>query len=79
MNGAKLVGIHKAKFYKRKDGLALGPGAFLSALEFSSGASAEIVGKPTKDFFIASISEFNVSPDECVMIGDVIINFIFDH
>lgn len=71
LNGAKLIGIHKAKFYKRKDGLALGPGAFLSALEFSSGANAEIVGKPTKEFFMSSISEFDVRPDECVMIGDV--------
>ncbi|RNA24446.1 haloacid dehalogenase-like hydrolase domain-containing 2 [Brachionus plicatilis] len=70
LDGAKLVGIHKAKYYKRKNGLALGPGAFISALEFSSGTTAEIVGKPSKDFFMSSISEFNVDPEECVMIGD---------
>jgi hypothetical protein len=29
IDGAKLIGIHKGKFYKRKDGLALGPGAFI--------------------------------------------------
>ena len=26
MNGGPLIAIHKARFYKRKDGLALGPG-----------------------------------------------------
>ena len=66
-----MIGIHKAKYYKRKDGLALGPGPFIAGLEYSSGVKAEIVGKPSKDFFLSSISEFNVSPEECVMIGDV--------
>ena len=27
-NGAKLIAIHKARYYKRKEGLALGPGSF---------------------------------------------------
>lgn len=27
-DGAKLIAIHKARYYKRKDGLALGPGSF---------------------------------------------------
>lgn len=71
LNGAKLIGVHKAKYYKRKDGLALGPGAFISALEYSAGVKAEIVGKPSKQFFMSSISELNVKPDECLMIGDV--------
>ena len=26
LNGAQLIGIHKARYYKRKDGMALGPG-----------------------------------------------------
>lgn len=95
LDGAKLIGIHKARYYKRKDGLALGPGkilkkknyfkkstpflnyvsilgAFVSALEYSSGAKADIVGKPESAFFLSSIREFNVQPDECLMIGDVI-------
>ena len=37
LDGAPLIAIHKARYFKRKDGLALGPGAFVSALEFSSG------------------------------------------
>lgn len=34
---AVLIGIHKGRYYERKDGLALGPGPFVEALEYSSG------------------------------------------
>ncbi len=43
MDGAQLIGIHKGRYYKKKDGLALGPGAFISGLEFSTGTKATIV------------------------------------
>ena len=72
-NDAALIGIHKARYYQRKDGLALGPGAFIAGLEYSTGKRADIVGKPSDDFFLASISAWSdhVQPSECVMIGDV--------
>jgi len=44
----------------------------VSSLEFSANVTAEVVGKPSGKFFMASIDEFNVKPDECIMIGDVI-------
>lgn len=69
MNGAKLVGIHAGKYYKRLDGLALGPGMFLKGLEYSAGCEASIVGKPNKTFFLSAIGDFK--PEECIMIGDV--------
>ena len=33
---ATLIGIHKGRYYQRKDGLALGPGPFVEALEYST-------------------------------------------
>ena len=45
----------------------------MSGLEFSANVTAEVVGKPSGKFFMASIDEFNVTPDECIMIGDVMI------
>ena len=44
-----------------------------SALEYSSNAKAEIVGKPNKQFFLSSIEDFKLKPEECIMIGDVIL------
>jgi ribonucleotide monophosphatase NagD (HAD superfamily) len=71
-DNAQLIGIHKARYYARKDGLALGPGAFVAALEYSTGKCASIVGKPSADFFLNAIAEWtSIQPHECVMIGDV--------
>lgn len=69
LDGAPLIGIHEGRYYKRPDGLALGPGAFIKGLEYSAGIKAEIVGKPTAGFFKSALND--VSPEEAVMIGDV--------
>lgn len=51
LNGAPLIAIHKARYYKRKDGLALGPGPFVEGLEYATDCKATVVGKPEKTFF----------------------------
>ncbi|XP_068608800.1 haloacid dehalogenase-like hydrolase domain-containing protein 2 [Brachionichthys hirsutus] len=70
LDGAPLIAIHKARYYKQEDGLALGPGPFVTGLEFATGCKATIVGKPEKTFFIQALSDLGCSPDEAVMIGD---------
>ncbi|KAI8743592.1 haloacid dehalogenase hydrolase domain-containing protein 2 isoform X1 [Biomphalaria glabrata] len=40
-NGAQLIAIHKARNYKRSDGIALGPGPFVTALEDASDYDAK--------------------------------------
>lgn len=69
LNGAKLIAIHEAKYYKRSDGLALGPGCFTRGLEYSAQCRAKVVGKPNPNFFLSAIED--VKPNEAVMIGDV--------
>lgn len=68
-NGAQLIAIHAGKYYKRSDGLALGPGCFVKGLEYSAQCTAELVGKPNKLFFTSALG--NIRPEEAVMIGDV--------
>ncbi|XP_075935906.1 haloacid dehalogenase-like hydrolase domain-containing protein 2 isoform X2 [Anarhichas minor] len=51
LDGAPLIAIHKARYYKRKDGLALGPGPFVTGLEYAADCKATVVGKPEKAFF----------------------------
>ncbi|XP_008324338.1 haloacid dehalogenase-like hydrolase domain-containing protein 2 [Cynoglossus semilaevis] len=70
LDGAPLIAIHKARYYKRKDGLALGPGPFVAGLEYATGCRASVVGKPEKAFFTQAVSELGCSPSEAVMIGD---------
>ena len=71
MEGARLIAIHRAKYYKKLDGLAIGPGPFVSALEEASGVKAECVGKPEATFFNAVLQDMECSAKESVMIGDV--------
>ncbi|XP_043272966.1 haloacid dehalogenase-like hydrolase domain-containing protein 2 [Venturia canescens] len=68
INGASLVAIHEGRYYKRSDGLALGPGAFIKGLEYSAGVKALVVGKPKEEFFLAALK--NINPQEAIMIGD---------
>ncbi|XP_057338610.1 haloacid dehalogenase-like hydrolase domain-containing protein 2 [Microplitis mediator] len=68
LQGASLIAIHEGRYYKRPDGLALGPGAFIKGLEYAANVKAEVVGKPTDKFFTAALG--GISPSEAVMIGD---------
>ena len=51
LDGAPLIAIHKARYHKRKDGLALGPGPFVTGLEYATDCKATVVGKPENTFF----------------------------
>ncbi|CAI9587395.1 unnamed protein product [Staurois parvus] len=53
-----------------KDGLALGPGPFVTALEYATDTKATVVGKPEKTFFLEALRSTGCSPEEAVMIGD---------
>ncbi|XP_053668212.1 haloacid dehalogenase-like hydrolase domain-containing protein 2 [Anopheles marshallii] len=65
----QLVAIHEGRYYKAKDGIALGPGCFVKGLEYSTGVSAVCIGKPNEYFFRSALPE-DVAVEECVMIGD---------
>ncbi|XP_074547284.1 haloacid dehalogenase-like hydrolase domain-containing protein 2 [Halichoeres trimaculatus] len=70
LSGAPLIAIHKARYYKRTDGLALGPGPFVKGLEYAADCKATVVGKPENTFFAQALSDLGCRPDEAVMIGD---------
>uniref|UniRef100_A0AAV2J045 Haloacid dehalogenase-like hydrolase domain-containing protein 2 n=1 Tax=Knipowitschia caucasica TaxID=637954 RepID=A0AAV2J045_KNICA len=70
LDGAPLIAVHKARYYKRKDGLALGPGPFVTGLEYATDCKATVVGKPEETFFNQALSDLGCSASEAVMIGD---------
>uniref|UniRef100_A0A2K6CF13 Haloacid dehalogenase-like hydrolase domain-containing protein 2 n=1 Tax=Macaca nemestrina TaxID=9545 RepID=A0A2K6CF13_MACNE len=69
LDGAPLIAIHKARYYKRKDGLALGPGPFVTALEYATDTKATVVEKP-ETFFLEALRGTGCEPEEAVMIRD---------
>ncbi|KAK9693582.1 Haloacid dehalogenase-like hydrolase [Popillia japonica] len=60
LDGAHLIAIHAGRYYKREDGLALGPGCFIKGLEYSANCKAELVGKPNSAFFKSALGAVTV-------------------
>lgn len=69
-NGAPLVAVHKARYYQTKSGLSLGPGAFISGLEYACDTKAVVIGKPENEFYLSALEDLNCKPCKTFMIGD---------
>jgi len=70
MNGAKLMALHKNRFWQKPDGLHLDLGAFVTAIEYATDRKAEILGKPSADFFHGICRNLGVNPAQSLMVGD---------
>jgi HAD superfamily hydrolase (TIGR01458 family) len=70
MQGAKLIAIHKNRFWQTEQGLQLDIGGFISALEYATGSQAMIIGKPSPDFFKIALDDLGLQANEVAIIGD---------
>lgn len=70
MHGAKLIAIHKNRFWQTEQGLQMDIGGFIDGLEYASGAEAMIIGKPSADFFQIALDDMGLKPGEVAIIGD---------
>jgi HAD superfamily hydrolase (TIGR01458 family) len=70
MDGADLLALQKNRYWRREDGLSLDAGPFVAALEYASGKSATIVGKPEQRFFELALREMGLKFHEAAMVGD---------
>ncbi|TMW64902.1 hypothetical protein Poli38472_009069 [Pythium oligandrum] len=70
LNGGSLIALHEGRYFAVKDGLNLGPGAFVKALEYAAGVQATVIGKPSVSFFQQALDDLGVAPEDAVMIGD---------
>ena len=68
--GARLVCLHRNRWWQTADGPLLDAGAFVAGLEYAAGVEAEVVGKPTASYFEAALAELGASVDDAVMVGD---------
>jgi HAD superfamily hydrolase (TIGR01458 family) len=70
MHGAKLIAIHKNRFWQTEHGLQMDIGGFIDGLEYASGTKAMIIGKPSKDFFQIALDHMGLQANQVAMIGD---------
>jgi HAD superfamily hydrolase (TIGR01458 family) len=70
IKGAKLIAIHKNRFWQTEHGLQMDIGGFIDGLEYASGVKAMIIGKPSPDFFQIALDDMKLKPAEVAIIGD---------
>ncbi|XP_032278977.1 phospholysine phosphohistidine inorganic pyrophosphate phosphatase isoform X1 [Phoca vitulina] len=68
-----LISLGKGRYYKETSGLMLDVGAYMKALEYACGIEAEVVGKPSPEYFQSALKEMGVEAHEAIMIGDDIV------
>ncbi|MBT8408497.1 MAG: TIGR01458 family HAD-type hydrolase [Alphaproteobacteria bacterium] len=69
--GAPFLALAINRVFKDRDGkLSLDAGAFVKALEYSSGTPALLLGKPSRDFFVAGARSMGCALGDVTMIGD---------
>jgi HAD superfamily hydrolase (TIGR01458 family) len=76
MNGADLIALEKDRYWMDRDGFSLGAGAFVAALEYATGKSALLMGKPSPDFFREALSSMEAEKGTTLMVGDDIMTDI---
>ncbi|XP_004625647.1 phospholysine phosphohistidine inorganic pyrophosphate phosphatase [Octodon degus] len=68
-----LISLGKGRYYKETSGLMLDVGAYMKALEYACGVEAEVVGKPSPEFFQSALQVMGVEAHQAIMIGDDIV------
>ncbi len=74
MNGAELVAFSADRYWAKPEGLVLDCGPFVKALEYASGQTAVICGKPSPGFYHAALTSLGPwaveHPEQVLMVGD---------
>jgi ribonucleotide monophosphatase NagD (HAD superfamily) len=57
--------IGYSRYYKENDGMLwLDVGPYCAALEYAMDITAELVGKPSKSFFLGALQKIGVAPED---------------
>ena len=69
--GAELVAAARNRYFRDHDGgLSMDAGGFVAALEYASGKEAQVLGKPSREFYHLACQAMGVRPEETLMVGD---------
>jgi phospholysine phosphohistidine inorganic pyrophosphate phosphatase len=71
MSGASLIALSRDRYWLRGNRLALDAGPFVAALEYATGKTAGVAGKPSRAFYAAALHSLGLEPTTAAaMIGD---------
>jgi HAD superfamily hydrolase (TIGR01458 family) len=69
-DGAELVATHVNRVARRDDGEHLDTGGWVRLLEYATGATARVLGKPSPEFFTAPLDALGRTPQTALVVGD---------
>ncbi|MFN8440035.1 MAG: HAD-IIA family hydrolase [Caldilineaceae bacterium] len=69
-NGAKLIALHKKRSWRTPEGLTLDAGAFVVALEYAAESKAQVLGKPSPDYFKITLADLGLAANRVANIGE---------
>lgn len=70
MRGARLLCMHRNRYWQDADGLRMDIGAFVAALEYVSGQQAVVIGKPSPAFFQTALAALGLPAESVAIVGD---------
>lgn len=70
LNGAEILALEMDRYWKEPDGMVLSAGPFVTALEYATGKRAQLMGKPSMQFFQMALDDLGIRPEDAAMIGD---------
>jgi HAD superfamily hydrolase (TIGR01458 family) len=74
MDGADLIALQRDRYWLRGDALALDAGPFVAALEYATGKTATLCGKPSAGFYRTALASLGpaapANVKDVVMVGD---------
>jgi HAD superfamily hydrolase (TIGR01458 family) len=73
LDGAEMLALEKDRYWMEPEGLVMSTGPFVAALEYATGKKAELMGKPSPEFFNIALRDIGARPDQAAMIGDDIL------
>jgi HAD superfamily hydrolase (TIGR01458 family) len=73
LDGAQILALEQDRYWQEMDGLVLSTGPFVAALEYATGKKAELMGKPSPEFFQMALEDMGSQPQQAAMIGDDIL------
>jgi HAD superfamily hydrolase (TIGR01458 family) len=74
--GARLLALHKNPCWQpsAESDWVLDAGAFVAALEYGAGVTAEVVGKPSQAFFRLALRDMGLEAERVLVVGDDVEN-----
>jgi len=68
--GAELLALQRGRYFKAADGDHLDTGAIVAALEYATGQSARVLGKPSPEFLVLAAASARAATNEVIVVGD---------